>query len=67
MCPGNDLFFHLQDTGGFKIKDASAVRQASAGDVLYLKGCAYPGNSGLSLNCQSFRSTAFASHLASTE
>ena len=37
----------FQDTQGYGIRDENAVQRASAGDVLYLKGHAFPGNSGL--------------------
>ncbi|KAK9826679.1 hypothetical protein WJX74_009607 [Apatococcus lobatus] len=35
-----------QDTGGFKLRKNALVHQANPGDVLYLKGSAYPGNAG---------------------
>ncbi|KAK9909505.1 hypothetical protein WJX75_003274 [Coccomyxa subellipsoidea] len=36
----------FQDTQGYGIRDESAVQSASPGDVLYLKGHAFPGNAG---------------------
>ena len=36
----------FSDTQGYGLKDPSALQQASPGDVLILKGHAYPGNAG---------------------
>lgn len=41
----------FQDTQGYGIRDESAVQSASPGDVLYLKGHAFPGNAGLRICC----------------
>ena len=36
----------FSDTQGYGLKAARVLEQASAGDLLYLKGHAFPGNAG---------------------
>ena len=36
----------FSNTDGYGLKPSGSLQQASAGDVLFLKGHAYPGNSG---------------------
>ena len=36
----------FSNTDGYGIKPSGSLQQASAGDLLFLKGHAYPGNSG---------------------
>ncbi len=37
----------FSDTNGYGMKPSGSMQQASAGDLLFLKGHAYPGNSGM--------------------
>lgn len=39
----------FQDTQGYGVRDERAVQAALPGDVLYLKGHAFPGNAGVFL------------------
>lgn len=40
----------FQDTQGYGIRDKDAVQRAAPGDVLYLKGHTFPGNTGTCLS-----------------
>lgn len=37
----------FQDTQGYGIRDENKVQRAMPGDILFLKGHAYPGNAGM--------------------
>ncbi|BDA42337.1 probable sodium/hydrogen exchanger 4 at N-terminal half [Coccomyxa sp. Obi] len=56
----------FQDTQGYGIKDEGAVQRASPGDVLFLKGHSFPGNSGCGAVHRSPAASAAAPRLVLT-